>query len=204
MALDSIEVGYGYWTIGRTPRWWPLMPGPLHEDREYFGLSALHRHVHPAYLTESEYRATRGGAGWPHDVWIAPLCRWADPRTGQEIARLDTDASGKLTPNVPAQPRNRSGDAARTSWSDDRLTVVQTFCIRRTRRKRRRPMPPHPFARSPGFEVPAGFTAMVAAYSAGGETAEAPEGICPHRGADLTGLEPDADGTVVCPQHGLS
>ena len=34
MSLDTIEEGYGYWTIYTRPRWWPLMPGPLHEDLE--------------------------------------------------------------------------------------------------------------------------------------------------------------------------
>ena len=27
--------------------------------------------------------------------------------------------------------------------------------------------------------------------------------VCPHRGADLRGFEPDADGMVICPLHGL-
>ena len=29
------------------------------------------------------------------------------------------------------------------------------------------------------------------------------DGVCPHRGADLRGMEPDEHGCVVCPLHGL-
>lgn len=190
MQFDTIEVGYGYWTVSRHPKWWPLMPGPLHEDREYFGLSALHRHIHPAYLTDREYRAAEGNLDWPNDVWIAPLTCWADPRTGREIGRLDTDASGALlTP--------RQGEI------DDRLGIVRTLCIRKARRMKRRPMPPHPLAGPNGYRIPVNFRALVAAYSPNGEPAAAPGGICPHRGADLNELKPGAEGTVVCPQHGL-
>lgn len=93
MSLDTIEEGYGYWTIYTRPRWWPLMPGPLHEDLEFFSLPALHRHVHPVYLNDREYEAAAGRDGQPHDVWLAPLCQWADPRTN-EPGREDLDPTG--------------------------------------------------------------------------------------------------------------
>ena len=95
MSPDTIEEGYGYWTIYTRPRWWPLMPGPLHEDLEFFSLHALHRHVHPVYLNDREYEAAAGRDGQPHDVWVAPLCRWADPRTSEPgPTREDLDPTG--------------------------------------------------------------------------------------------------------------
>ena len=186
--LDRIEVGYGHWTAAREPQWWPLMPGPLHEDNEHFNLDALHRHVHPVYLSDTHYARAEGNGKAPNRVWITPLSQWADPRTHEELPRLNTDKSGTLI------------------GKNDRetLTIVLTLCIRTVRRKRRRAMPEHPFSRTNGpYKRPSGFSSVIAAYCAHGEPARAPGGICPHRGANLKSLTPDADGTVVCPQHGL-
>ena len=191
MSLDTIEEGYGYWTIYTRPRWWPLMPGPLHEDLEFFSLHALHRHVHPVYLNDREYEAAAGRDGQPHDVWVAPLCRWADPRTsepGPTREGLDPTGHGALI----------------TSTADKRAELVQSICIRTARRKPHRPMPPHPLSPEYGeIWVPRSFKRLVAAYCPDGKPVAAPRGTCPHRGADLTGLIASADGTVTCPQHGL-
>ena len=63
---------------------------------------------------------------------------------------------------------------------------------------------PHPLSPDYGeIRIPRSFKRLVAAYCPAGKPAAAPRGICPHRGADLTGLTPSADGTVTCPQHGL-
>ena len=186
--LDKIEIGYGYWTISTRPRWWPLMPGPLHEDNEHFEFPALHRHVHPAYLTDREYEAAEGNGCYPNDVWMAPLCRWADPRSGKDLERIMADKSGTLIEN------NKRED----------LAIVLAHCIRTVRRKRRRPMPPHPLSPKGGLHTrPRGFRTLFAAYCRKGQPPAAPNGICPHRGADLRSFAPEADGTIICPQHGL-
>lgn len=44
----------------------------------------------------------------------------------------------------------------------------------------------------------------VSEFYAGRPALEGPRGlVCPHRGAELHTLEPNADGVVVCPLHGL-
>lgn len=44
----------------------------------------------------------------------------------------------------------------------------------------------------------------VSEFYAGRPVLEGPRGlVCPHRGAELHTLEPNADGVVVCPLHGL-
>lgn len=57
MTRDEIEVGYGLWMRRKKPQWWPLMPGPLHDDVQFFNFHKLHRHVHP--------RRRRGPAAAP-------------------------------------------------------------------------------------------------------------------------------------------
>ena len=176
----KIEIGYGLWLRFTKPRWWPLMAGPLHDDRKFFGFEALHRHIDPRYLTDAEYRAGESKGWHPHDVWSGPLHQWVDPATRETSDADPADAETALR------------------------KLIETTCIRTSRRKQRRPMPMHPCGPGGGgYPRPSGFKALAAHFNPRGTAADAPNGICPHRGADLTGLEPMPDGIVICPQHGL-
>lgn len=99
--------------------------------------------------------------------------------TSRQIERLVRDEGGSIFVHViKAEPGDMTGDAGAVTYRW---------------RKCRRVMPPYPLK-------PHWLPAMSAAYT---DKTLVDGHICPHKGADLTGLPVDAQGCVTCPLHGL-
>ena len=78
---------------------------------------------------------------------------------------------------------------------DPQAPLPPWYRLRRRKRLRTQADYPDEWARSRSWHA-----ALVAAYR---DVALGSAGICPHQGADLATFQPDADGRVTCPLHGL-
>ena len=164
---DRVPCVFGIWVGMRHPRWWPVLPSPLHNDAEYLNFKEWHFHVDARYLTNSQNRKALSRNPAIHPMYVYPLTTFVRPVTHELI-------SG-----------NRDVD------------TVKSFlrgCRRTQSLQQLRPMP-----QTPDHGKHTKFQRLFAAY----QNPVAVGGRCPHKGADLTGLPCNADGTVTCPLHGL-
>ena len=170
--LDRVPCVLGIWAGLREPRWWPVLPSPLHHDKEYLDFPAWHFHVDGRYLTNYQNQAALGDLAARnkfgfHPMYISPLVTFVRPGTHERIFNNE---------------------------DVDRVKSFLTGCRRTRLLQQLRPMPP-----TPAYSEAGSFQRLFDAYP----DPVAAGGRCPHKGADLTGLPCNSDGTVTCPLHGL-
>lgn len=176
----------GRWILGDSPLWIPVI-GPLHEDTEYIGFPFQHWHV--------DYRFLRK---WERDRVREPVVEMDDPISGLFPRRIYAEVM--LAWNIQPEGHDRTlGGQDRTMYSPDanRMRRFQEFMLparspdwfRTERRRCGEQYPPYDY-------VPRWLEGLESRYR---DTVLKDGMICPHRGADLSKVEPDSDGTVVCP-----
>ncbi len=184
------EVRAGYLTPSR-PRWWPVL-GQAHSDLEYIGFLRRHLHLDKRFLADALVKEILGKyAGYdqpPPDPGLAIITTAAPLNWSQ------------------ADPRNYRGVLAETCLDEGRHTflgiplerlpdpefTVDTY-VRTVRRRMRRQY----------GEFREDMKWLPGLRAAFREQTLGPRMICPHQGADLSGLPPDENGTITCPLHGL-
>ena len=172
---DRVPCVFGRWLSCKSPRWWPVLPSPLHNDIEHLRFPAWHFHVDGRYLTDAQNAMAlkfngRHSAKFPnHPMYTYPLVTFVRPQTWE----------------------------ACTAGANADMVEVTAF-LRHCRRTRlllqRRQMP-----QTPNYSTSRTFLNLFAAHP----DPVAVDGRCPHKGADLAGLPCNNDGTVTCPLHGL-
>lgn len=192
---DIVEVLHvrGLWTPGGdTARFWPVM-GSFHTD-ESLNFEPLHYHVDYRFLTESEAEKTRD---------MAEL-RYIDGATAIVTACYHTPLMGRLI--IPEGEDDKNEDLCRWSRNPGHYRR-QNHMIREwlagfpkesymqtIPRKYRRPWPGCPgqdkLRQKLYFEYRDARLDLATM-------------ACPHRGVDLSGIEPDDQGVIHCPGHGL-
>ena len=167
--LDRVPCVFGIWVGTRVPRWWPVLPSPLHNDAEYLRFKAWHFHVDARYLTDAQNRMATSDKQHQkiHPMYSYPLTTFVRPVTHERLYEHE---------------------------DVDHVKLFLRGCQRTRSLLKRRPMPP-----TPNYSTAPKFLEFFDAYP----NPVAVGGRCPHKGADLTGLPCNSDGTVTCPLHGL-
>ena len=173
------------------PRWWPVL-GPAHSDREHIGFPTRHLHIDNRFLKDAEIL---------------------------EIRTFDTGLLG-----MPLEPALMVlTDAAPENWDPkDPRNFILTPAIR-SYRKAEIVFKGLPLASLPSREYPAENYMRTMRRKMRRESGDPdrdpnwlpilrkafeqsrllPGMICPHRGADLSGIGPDENGIITCPLHRL-
>ena len=154
-------------------RWWPVLPSPLHHDIDYLDFPDWHYHVDGRYLTDAQNKMALG-----HSF-----------KGFSEVEH--TPAAFHPMYHWPLTLFRRPQTCGR--YTEHHAGGVTAYC-RTSSLPRLRPMPP-----TPTYRKYKAFLDLFSAYP----NAVAVDGRCPHKGADLTGLPCNDDGTVTCPLHGL-
>ena len=170
------------WPYAGSPRWIAVL-GPHHEDGELLGFHHEHFHVDyrflPADLRTEDYNNehTLGGLGPFHAVFNMAVTLVAPALPDDHPLRQGQPYG---YPRLPLHLALEREDIPLKSWYRTRRTKFKV-----------------PYPAYPG---PVRWTSDIeAAY----KDVQLRQGmICPHRGADLSGLE-IKDGVVECPLHGL-
>ena len=167
---DRVPCVFGRWLSWHSPRWWPVLPSPFHNDVEHLNFPAWHFHIDGRYLTDAQnkmalgrvFGMVRNDTQVFHPMYHTPLTQFLIP---QPCGRYTERTAGGVTAYC-------------------RTILLPQF----------RPMPP-----PPNYSQYRSFRDLFNAYP----NPVAVDGRCPHKGADLTGLPCNDDGTVTCPLHGL-
>ena len=169
------------WAVGNKPRWWPVL-GPQHEDGEIIGFPFEHFHVDARFMdgrTRRGLDAAVARTGAPHRVYSTPI---------SAVSPEGTDWKRQVQ-CWPASDSISLSDLAAAPEAIDR-----SLWFRVLRVKFKAHPPSYPVSRIPW---------LVQLERAHVGERLGPTRKCPHRGADLTGIEPDALGVIRCPLHGL-
>ena len=164
-------------------RWWPVL-AQWHEDWAIFGFRYWHFHIDwrfvgPVLREETAARLGALGGGLAAAIItserIAPL-GWRGARTWFE----PTEGGAGLPP-VPA--RTWCARKERTAWraAPERWGAPRKGSARRVRAALESAMGRRRLERHGDGKI-----------------------VCPHRGADLSAIAPDAEGRIECPGHGLT
>lgn len=174
----EVQCAFGLWLPKWKPRWWPLLPVQIHEDPS-LGAPQVHFHIDDRFLTPRAYAAAA--------KWASIYKERYDPTPA---AMSIWPLMCFVDPVTGEQPEPVNPDLDNTSRLNEvRREWVLATCMKTRRLKRfRDTLPAYPMERR---ELQAEFEYQAAAP------------ICPHRGMDLTAVEPGPDGVTVCPAHGL-
>ena len=171
-----VRARHDHWQQG--PRWYPVI-GPPHEDREIIGFPELHYHVDARFLPAGLARR---------------MNRWGSD--GDEAFSLvihRVDPIGVVQENL--------GQMLATVMDSD-IAPMRYMQVKRVKMKRDFPahvLHTHDLVTTkhgPGGWLPE----LEEAYK---DEKLLPGAVCPHRLTDLSTFEPDAEGCVTCPLHGL-
>ena len=179
--------------IGEEPEWLPVM-GPLHHDREFFGIGELHYHIDPRFLTGAPaQRAERQQdldkilkrkARHPAFQQLASWFPYTDG-TGRALAFSLTDRKTRV---VGRDRHMRLVYTKSTDWGRARIQ-------KRTRSLTcRRHLQTPTVTRNDNDDV---FRELRRHYG------RKCRDVCPHRGYDLTSVPVDDKGIRQCPLHQL-
>ena len=165
------------------PEWWPVL-GPAHDDSSVIGFPMVHYHIDYRYLTpEQRAGADRRKTDDPglHAVFLFPVITVMPDMEGTPPFMLM---------GVPMPGGTRMFPVADLPHPE----IPEETYLRTLPKRRLWKYPAYPYN----------------LVDWRGDIEEAYQGaklgknmICPHQGAILTGIAPDADGNVTCPLHGL-
>ena len=175
----------------KNPKWWPAL-GPAHSDREHIGFSTRHLHIDNRFLKDAEILEIRtfdtGLLGPPLDPALMVLTDAAPENWDPEDSRNFT-----ITPAIRSYRKGRIVFRGLPIASlPSREYPAETY-LRTMRRKMRR--------ESGNLDGDPGWLPIL--RKAFLQSRLLPGKVCPHRGADLSGIGPDEDGIITCPLHRL-
>jgi len=152
---------------------WVPIIGPRHEDQEFIGVKPQHFHVDYRFVPKRQRDGDEEGPA---------VYRPSVPT----IFRRPVNVVSPLWPTAPSSididELGRYPDLPVSSWYQVRRFTYTG------------PYPAYPFDR------PQWLHGLYEAYR---RRRLKPGMVCPHRGADLTGMVLDEEGCVTCPLHGL-
>ena len=157
------------------PKWWPVM-GPAHSDSEIIRFEPVHWHVDFRFLNKTDRVSLVSRIFGTHDVFAVPIS-WVSPE-GITVTCHDQDHD-HIWGQVAVGDLPHEG-------------IPPESYMRTIRRKFMAHYPTYP-PRIPWLG------SLENAYQ--GYRLK-PGMVCPHKGADLTGIKPE-DGIITCPLHGL-
>ncbi len=168
------------------PRWLPVL-GPLHMDEE-LNFAHWHWHIDQRFLPTPIYRQclSETNPPSPHYLYNFPIMVGLVVPLGR---RTVNDETGYI---VGVNPKWHSAEYERTV-SDYLRSLPRETWLRVSRMTYKRP-----FERC---EAHASLRSKLAVTHRGA-TLNLRRTVCPHRGADLSGIEP-VDGVITCPLHGM-
>ena len=172
------------WGLDQQPDWWPVL-GPTHEDVDHIGFEPAHRHIDYRYLTPRQEKAMNGSKGESvrlcHPVYMYPIS-WVEPMDTPcppfKFAGHPFPRGGKRMP-LDTLPHHQ---------------VPEDSYMRMMEKPRRLAFPPYPHGKVTWQQ------ALEEAFVNRRLTAAM---TCPHKGAELREIEPDSEGNITCPLHGL-
>ena len=171
----------------RRAEWLPVL-GPWHEDLEHFGFKEHHYHIDhrfaPRWLADQEGTSFAFSSNGGHEYLKYPFL------LGRVIIEDAIFPDGGMQP--PGQHPPRSLRWMRQQSHED-VPVESFLQVRRRKCKRAAPVWPDWLGAAKRESLEASMEGVCLKADM----------ICPHRGADLSGIPPDAQGNVQCPLHGL-
>ena len=176
--------------------WWPVL-GPVHSDLEIIGFKPHHHHVDFRFLTQNLRRPDTTHSHAVHPCHYIPI--------------TDVSPEGGIRPewelkkNFKKFAQDQQQFNLWTTSSDtnqiplDYLSTPPGKLIPPdTYRKDAKRLYQGPWVQYPDRYIP-WLMKLTAAYQ---NAKLRPDMICPHRGTDLSGIEPQDD-VITCPLHGL-
>ena len=184
----------GDWQHSCGKRWWPVN-GPVHDDDEWLGFKPKHWHVDPRFITPAAWSQV-GGDFYGHinhayDVYGIPI-RLMDicPLGFDSVSRrLGLRCDFQLDYDTRARAYLQT--LPKRSW----FRWLRRDCFREY---------PNPIAKNRDGDMVDLLGVLAEKLRPGFEDSRLnlTTRVCPHKGANLTGVEPD-DGVIQCPLHGL-
>lgn len=174
---------------GHPPQWLPIL-GRNHEDADIVGFEPQHWHIDLRFATDRQLQTldpNHNGRCYMRVVTLSNVqpqgqtCEAAALRLARYMR--DTGASAESVHETDTWLFEHEEHPVGTWY---RIAAME--CHRTT-------LPAYPHGLAYWSEI------LNARYA--GRTWNGPSRQCPHRGAPLAGIEPDEDGIVTCPLHGL-
>ena len=182
----EVPQAFGRWKYNRGGlRWWTVYDSPLHEDKKHLNFPPWHLHIDARFLPK-RYHEVEGGIDC---TFRWPLQWFFDPETRCELFRSDASRG--------------STDLMGRDLTPEQLQSLLRKCTRRRKVRCLQEVPrfPHHVLEQGANEqrnASAGFVRLHEELHG----REAPNGICPHKGANLSSIPMDRDGLTTCPLHG--
>ena len=192
--IVEVECVRAWWAPGsdnsKKAYWWPVM-GSFHTD-EALNFVPLHYHMDYRFLTDAQTLKSRVDAFTSMGQKVATACYHA-PLMGRLIV-----PQGVETVNADLC-QYRAGDHHYHNQNRDIKAWLAKFPRDSWRRTERRPY----LREWPGCPQQSEKLANKLYEEYWDAEIDPVVRICPNRGADLSGIEPDEDGVITCPAHGL-